>query len=368
VRRVAAYLFDLTVTTPVVLGAWFVAEIATQKEINYGAFFLFFFPIFISLFEYIYGGKTPGKFVMRLTTISATGELLPLVTYYKRSVIITYLAPVSFVAIEIIYGVFLGVSLHNLSFYYSSCIYFAFIAVPAMFSLGSQSGHDYVCNTAVVSDSKARMRQFKEKYANISAVLLVAILTGGIYFVDGNRGRLLDAAKERGYEEEIAEFQIAMTGVVPDTYIIERNVDDLFRYYDDLQGFIGMRDLMELDRKIGIQTPSALTFTADEGTYIPAYRVFVTLSGLINGRFKETVTRNLLEHSMNVIGSEMCVVEFVYRDDVVRALYFVVKDTKIGVYAGALSGSAYGCSMVLTPKDSGYINISMSELPLFMIK
>ncbi|MFC1750599.1 RDD family protein [Pseudomonadota bacterium] len=367
-RRLLAFSFDLAVFSPFIFLLCFIAGVSTQYEIDYRVFYLIFFPLCISIFETYYSGKTPGKFIMRLRTVSIENSSLPLIIYFKRSAILTCFLPAISVFLIVIYEVFLKVPLYNATHYYSIGIFVVFLITPFLLTLGSQCGHDFLLKTSVISDSSDRIRALSNKYAYPLFIMIVIMVTGVSFFIHSNMDRVTAAVEERGYLEGISRAEMEMSGLTPDTSILERNVDDLFEYYDDLQGYLGLRELGELDKRIGIQTPPVFTFTINEPRYVPVFRVFVTAKGLINSRFKDAVTRNILEYSLSKTGSAICVVEFVHHDKYIGLFYLLVKQTQVGVHSGALEGSRYNSSMILTPEDSGYFSFSNTEIPPWVIE
>lgn len=367
-RRFTAYSFDLMVFSFILFLFWFIFQGVTQLYIDNKLFYLMFFPIIISAFEYFYDGKTPGKFITRIKVVSLSSDRVSLATYYKRNILITYFLPVMFLLLTVVYDIFLNISLYNLTPYYSFTIFLALIIVPFIATFGAQSYHDCLFGTAVISDSKIKTRKFSRKYLYILSTIIIVMVTGVVYYIDTNKKRVSDIAIERGYLDEISRGEIEISDINLDTNILERNVEDLFDYYDDLHGYIGLQELGELDREIGIQTPPIFTFTLKEPFYVPVFRVFVTTSGLLNNRFRDTVTRNILDHSLSKTGSTICVVEFVHQDNYVGLFYLSVKQIRVGVHTGYIEGGEYNNSMVITPKHSGYLKFSSEKIPFWAIE
>lgn len=362
-RRLLAYSFDLLIFLPLVYGLWYIAEKITQSAINLQAFHLIFLPCFISIFEYYFDGKTPGKFLMRLRTVSENNQRLSLMIFYKRCALITYLYPVTTICLIVIFEIILNLRLYGLANSYSFLVFLIFLAVPAIITFGSQSGHDYVFKTAVISDSNESIRKLSGKHANIIVIFLIILIVGVVYSINVNRDRIFKIATETGITQKAALIEKALMQLVPETNILERNVDNFYDFYGDQHFFEGSRDLVELDQDIGIQTPPLLTFSLNEHRYIPVAEVAVTLNGLINNRFQEAVTRNILGYFKDKAGTDICMVEYVYQVNVFGLFSLIIGRSNIGVYTGINNDTGLISSMVFRPKISSSISIFMPAMP-----
>lgn len=323
----------------------------------------------MSVFEFYYDGKTPGKFIMKLKVVSSNGNSLPLITYFKRSATLTYFISSISLFLFITFKIFINIPLYGLIQHYATYLFLAFLVIPAIITKGSQCGHDYLLKTAVISNSSKSIRLLNDTHAYMIFTLLALLVTGAIYFVHTNKNKVVDVVKKNGFLEMMHTIETEQSKIIPETPVLQRNVDDdFFEYYDDLHGFIGLKDLSKLDNRIGIQTPLVFTFDLKKPRYVPFFQVFVTKKGLENGRFKNTVTRNLLEHSIRTIRNPICIVKFIYRDDFFKQIYISKSEIQIGVYLDAVEGvgsQAISPAVILHPRITTPAIFSNDEIPLW---
>lgn len=331
-RRAIAYVLDIAVFSPLVFLLYVFAELFTQRLIDYYGFFLILFPIAISFFEFLYNGVTPGKYIMRLKVITDDNLPVPFVTLFKRSVFITYFYPITAILLVVVFEIILRIPIYNLQNTYTALIFLLILTLPLACTLGFQSCHDYLFRTAVVSCANTgNIRLLSNRMAQLIGVSIVVIISGLVLTIHIHKNQVLKSASEQGIIGSIQQATSDQIDLTPSTSILEHNIDNIFEYYDYVSGYMGMRDLLALDESLGIQTPSIFSFNSKDSTDIPVYRVLVTYKGIANSRFKDLVSRNLLQHTIEKSGKQACVVEFLLDKSFFGFLSLNLTDTKVAV-------------------------------------
>ena len=327
-KRLISTSIDLLLFLPVVFLIKMVTQTVLLVDIDITIFILIGLPLMFSFFEYKYEGKTPGRFILGLSITNLTETTPQFHILYGRSVFLLYIYPaVYFGLFTINYYLLNGMHLSLLGLYASIILAPVFI-FTSLLSFGKQSLHDILFNTKVTSKSPLNNNYTTKKNTYISMFISIFLVVLLVYYFEYAKEDIQKTINHSQIRYELNNKVENLKIPPPDTSTIGDEVDNLFEFYADLQGYFGQ---ITIEFK-NLEQVQALTSNVNpnHNYTAPLFKVFVTEKGLIDRFFKDKVVKNLVLHTSKYSPSSSCYVEFIYSETFIKVFAVRAKQILFG--------------------------------------
>jgi hypothetical protein len=214
---------------------------------------------------------------------------------------------------------------------------------------GSRVGfHDLLAGTWVKREGSRETGPDLQRLRRESYYLVVLLVAAHVALVLGARGALptyQSDFRDSGLQRELATLETTVD--VPSTRELGRGIPDLFSYYADSHGIMGILSLSDVERNLRFSR-AGLEVMETEQNVLPAFQVFVTMNGLTTTKFQEVVAANLSRSVFSETGTQYFLVEYVYVGDLLGITYPVLKKR---VLAGRPAATGPQIPLLISPSQ-----------------
>ncbi|TGX50910.1 hypothetical protein DIT72_02415 [Marinobacter orientalis] len=306
-RRVLAFWVDMVFVA--IIAAIVTFSLAITLDVNIPSYFFYFLfvPLIFSIIEIFFKGVTAGRYFFGLRLVDFDLKPVDSFVIMARCFFLFLFIPVLALIFAFFYRFFWGESQIRFEFYLAGLIFLILNISVFLFSLGKQVFADLLFSTAVISKRKKSFDPYSWRAAFYSFVFVVLVSIAVFIYVDNDDSLIYT----NSFSRSIPSMHESASIFSVDVADLDTSKNDFYEFYDGWHGFTGHKSISKIQDKLGFWFNNGEKLPVPD-IMIPSNVVRVSFSGVFNGFFMDSLSRNLFLRQHEKTGTPGSLVGFLY--------------------------------------------------------